>query len=199
MTDENTVQATGTDPEERAVYEIAFHVVPVLDEEARAGVVEALRNSVESRGGTVLGEHNPQLLDLAYPMDRQIQGKRQTFHTAYFGWLFADLEKAKLEEVNQELMHLESIIRFLVVKTTKEIALEPTSFSFSKRGTHSIVEEAEEEKSEPEDKGEVIEEELDEAIDNLVGDEDTENVKTQPKDEDAVGAEVDEAVEKAAQ
>ena len=203
MTEELQVQEASTDPEGVAVYEIAFHVVPVLDEETRTSVVEGIRKSVESRGGTILGEHHPQLLDLSYPMDRQIQGKRSIFHSAYFGWLFAELPKALIEEVQEELAHAETIIRFLVTRTEKAVALEGAEYTFARKGSAYEVSADEVIEVEPQtqEKEEVSEEELDEAIDSLVGDDEEPKEADSGSEADTPQAteEVDEAIEKASQ
>jgi ribosomal protein S6 len=163
--------------DEKRVYEIGYHLIPALDENARGDAVDALRKAVEERNGLILNEVYPELIDLAYEMPHDLLGKRHRYTTAYFGWMFCEIEPAQLEEVQEYLKGNEHILRSLVIVTDRAHALSSTSYSFKKEGSmmlHSEDEDeegAEEEDTTPEPKGELSVEEVDKAIDDLVGDE----------------------------
>lgn len=179
---ESTVSSTpttdgGVYDDEKRIYEIGYHLIPALDENARGDAVDALRKAVEDHDGLILSETYPELIDLSYEMSHDMLGKRHRYTTAYFGWMFCQLEPAHLAEIQEYLKGNEHILRSIVVITDKEHALAATSYSFKKDGSmmlHSDEDEEageEEETGEEEPKGELSEEEVDKAIDDLVGDE----------------------------
>jgi ribosomal protein S6 len=188
-TQENAVEAPQEEVsgDEKRVYEIGYHLVPTLDERARGDAVDALRKAVEDRGGLILNEVYPELIDLSYEMTHDMLGKRHRFETAYFGWMFVELSGGEIPEIERYLQASEQILRALAVQTTREHALASTSYSFNKEGSFTLHTEEEEEVEdrEEEDKGELSEEEVDKAIDDLVKDE----VKEELKEEIKEGAE----------
>jgi ribosomal protein S6 len=104
------------------IYEAAFHVIPSLEEADAAAVAAGIRGAIEAKGGTVLGGDAPQLMRLAYPMQKDIDRKRHTFTSAYFGWVVFEATGDVAHEVKESLGKDDKILRSLVIKTIKEAA-----------------------------------------------------------------------------
>ncbi len=178
-----SVESAYTD--EKRIYEIGYHLIPSLDENARGDAVDALRKAVEDHGGLILNETYPELIDLAYEMTHAMLGKRYRYTTAYFGWMFCEMDPAKLAEVEAFLKAHDSILRSIVVVTDRAHALASTSYSFKKEGSMMLHTEDEEESEESEgeseqtteEQGEISEEEVDKAIGELIGDEEEKEAK----------------------
>src|SRR5258708_36612471 len=78
------------------VYEIGYLLVPSLPAERIPEEAGRMRELVEKYGGTLIAEEDPKLRELSYPMQRMISHKRETFASAYFGWVKF---KARKEEM----------------------------------------------------------------------------------------------------
>jgi len=165
--------------EEKTVYELAYHLVPTLGEDDRAARVDALRKTIEDAGGLILNEAYPEHLELEYTMTKQIAGKLKRFDSVYFGWIYFELPADTVAEIKQVCDKDDTLVRFMIVTTTKELALTQTRPALKKESTESVAapqppvvaEEvapapASEDSDEP--KEEMSEEEVDKAIDELV-------------------------------
>lgn len=177
MSTEETTAVAGAASEssETRVYEVSYLLVPSLDEAGRSSAVDAIRAHVEGKGGTIINEVYPELIELSYPMDHVAGGKRTHVATAYFGWLFFEAEPAQVPELQQAVAGDPNVVRALTLTTTRTQAETPTHYTFG-RFTAGSVEETTEApvRKEEEEKGEIVEEEVDKAIDELVGEGDDE-------------------------
>jgi ribosomal protein S6 len=108
--------------EDTRIYEAAFHVIPSLEEADAAAVAAGLRTMINEKGGKVIGGEAPQLMRLAYAMQKDIDRKRHTFTSAYFGWVIFEAAGDLAHEVKLSLENDTKILRSLVVKTVKEAA-----------------------------------------------------------------------------
>jgi ribosomal protein S6 len=124
MTDEVTMEAIEEGNEDARVYEAAFHVIPSLEEAQAAAVAAEIRSLIESKGGKILGGEAPLLMRLAYPMEKDIERKRYTYTSAYFGWVVFETTGEIAHDVKKAIETNKSILRSLVIKTEK-IAAEP--------------------------------------------------------------------------
>lgn len=122
--DEKEMQATTaehTDSEsELRVYEVSMHVVPSLGEEGAQAEFAAIGKDIVKAGGKILNEEVPALFTLAYPMQRDIDRKRFTFTTSYFGWMKFETTPEAAHALKTALETRETLIRFLVIKTNRE-------------------------------------------------------------------------------
>jgi ribosomal protein S6 len=125
MTEEPQIDSIEEGSDESRVYEAAFHVISSVDEAQAAAVAGEIRSLIEAKGGKVIGGEAPLLMPLAYPMQKDIDRKRHTFTSAYFGWIFFEANGDIAHEVKKAIETNISILRSLVVKTTKAAALEP--------------------------------------------------------------------------
>jgi len=169
--EEQKTPETAVISDEKKVYELAYHLSSVLDDEKRAGAVDATRKSIEDRGGMIINDVYPELLDLAYTMERSVNAKMQKFDTAYFGWINFEMDIDKVEDVLADTRKNETIIRHLLTITTKELAMQPRPMfkTHAEPSTEAHVPEKPVEKVE--EKKPMNEGEVDKAIDELVSDE----------------------------
>lgn len=123
--DENNKILTPTedvDTEDTRLYELGFHIVPMSGDEKLAQETDTIRDLIQKRGGVIVSEQAPKLMNLAYPMTREIDRRRYTYNTAYFGWFLFDAEPHGAHEIKEILRSNEQILRFLLIKTVKEAA-----------------------------------------------------------------------------
>ncbi len=122
--DEKEMQATTAEhmdsENELRVYEVSMHVVPSLGEDGARAEFDVVRKEISAVGGQVLNEEAPALFTLAYPMQRDIDRKRFTFTTSYFGWMKFEMTPEAAHGLKTALETRETLIRFLIVKTNRE-------------------------------------------------------------------------------
>ena len=153
------------DSKETTVYEVGFHLVPGLDEEGVAKEIAALKDVLQKSGATVLREGTPEMRSLAYTMEKMIDNAYQRFDSAYFDWIVFETEPANVLDVKQWLDENISVLRFIIVKTTREEPVKERPVLREKKVTtpETIATPRVEEKSE-----EVSEEELEKSIEKIV-------------------------------
>lgn len=153
-------------------YELAFHILPTVAEGEVADVQSALRDLITGSGGTIDAEEAAARYDLAYDIDKEVEGKRRAFDSSYFGWIrfSGDAEVQRL--VKEQIDPRKDILRSMIVKLTKEDVLHPYM-------VHEIVSRMPEDlpddehaevitsKTAEESNEEVKEEELDESLDKI--------------------------------
>jgi ribosomal protein S6 len=149
MTDSNmpAAEAVVETGAELQSYELAFHVLPTVAEGEVSAVFDRIKASISAAGGKVTNEESPARFDLAYEIDKFLEGRNRKFKSAYFGWVRFDIEAAKLEVVTAEVEHMKEILRHLVTRLTKVEAENPFFFhpAIADRVVETIIVEGEEE------------------------------------------------------
>jgi len=102
------------------VYEASFLIVPSVSEDKVGDEFSAIRSGFEATGASVIAEGFPQILDLAYTMERIVDTKKQKFNTAYFGWIKFDLPVASISNIKDMLDKNKNVLRHLIIKTVRE-------------------------------------------------------------------------------
>ncbi len=124
MNNENTKgfsnDVTSSEPR---VYELGYLIMPSVDEGDLGTQRDALVALITRFEGIVIDEGQPALIDLAYEMDKLINNKRAIFNQAYFGWIKFDVSPRGVEALTKEIEAVQSLIRFILVKTIKENTL----------------------------------------------------------------------------
>jgi ribosomal protein S6 len=163
------------DLDDSRVYELAYHVVPTLDEAGLSAQVDAIRARIEKTGGTILSEQWPQTMQLAYPLSRTISRTHQTFQRASFGWIVFEAMPKVAHAIKEALRADEQIIRFFVVKTVRdaEPVRHPAQASHTEaRPAEEALERTPEAKMKAEEKAEpavpMSKEEMDAEIEKLI-------------------------------
>ena len=150
---------------ESYIYELGFHVVPTVQDDGVAGVVEAIRLALGT--AEIINEQFPQKMTLAYQVERSDAGKREKYNEAYFGCIKFSLPRETIPVLEIKLRSMKNVLRFLLIETTREdISATPKRAVFvSDRLDGETIKKpiVEEEKVVP-----VSEEELDKSIEALV-------------------------------
>jgi ribosomal protein S6 len=121
--DENTVpavEAQESDAPERASYECAFHLLPTVADGEVASAFDGLKAIITAHGGELFDEEMPQRYTLAYEIRQVSEGRSQRFTNSWFGWMRYTLAATEVAKVEEELKHQGLVLRYLVVKLTRE-------------------------------------------------------------------------------
>ena len=148
----------------RPVYEIGYHLVPTLAEDAVAGEAAKIRAMLGD--AEVIADETPRKMTLSYVIERPGAGRREKYGEAYFGFIKFAIDKEHINGIEQKLRAMREVLRYLLVETTRE-ELAPTRravFTSDRLEGETIKKPAvAEEKA-----AEVSEEELDKSIGAIV-------------------------------
>jgi ribosomal protein S6 len=161
------------------VYELGYNIISTLPEDEVAVKVGAFKALLEKLGAELISDQYPEFIDLAYEMSRTIENKRNTFASAYFGWIKFALDAEKIEELKKVLDDDNNILRYLLIKTVREntiVAKKPLARVLKTK----VADSAEPETAEEE--GEIDEGEVDAKIDQLVNEDLTEGQESDNSD-----------------
>lgn len=136
-------EVNSSEERELVSYEFAFHVLPTVAEGEVPGVFESLKAQIIKAGGEVFAEENPQRFDLAYDIEKYLEGKNRKFSSAYFGWVRFRLSPEALNELTESLDHTKELLRYLLLKLTKVEEQNPFDFhaSIADRKVKTITDE----------------------------------------------------------
>ncbi len=156
--------------ENKTVYEVSYLLLPVISGEEVPKAVAKIKDTITSRGGEVIADENPVLIDLAYPMTKVIGTTRHKADSGYFGWVKFEMPADVMAEIKKVLDGAGSILRYLIVKTVRESTLLHGKMMFKKeeKSRGPQAEEPEEIIAEKEAEKETLPEDLDKSIDDLV-------------------------------
>ncbi len=171
MSDTNmpVTEATSGEEQELQSYEFAFHVLPTVAEGEVIGVFDAIKAQITKDGGEIIGEEAPERFDLAYEIEKYLEGKNRKFSSAYFGWVRFRLSPAKLTTLTEELDSMKALLRFLMIKLTK--VEEESAFRFHESLVNRKVTTVTDE--------DISEGEVDDVVDTAVEDDNTESVEAE--------------------
>ncbi len=109
-------------------YELAFHVLPTIAEGEVSSVFESIKDLIKKDGGEVFGEEAPERFELAYEVEKHIEGKNRKFRSAYFGWVRFKAVPSDTVAINAEIDSNGSILRHLLIKLTRVEEENPFRF-----------------------------------------------------------------------
>ncbi len=92
-------------------YELAYHLIPDLDDQTVTKNSEDIQNLISQYGGYIVATHAPQKRHLSYPI--------QHHRSAFFGSFDFTAESETLAKLNSQLKLQTQILRFLLI--SKEI------------------------------------------------------------------------------
>ena len=104
---------------ELAAYELAFHVLPTVAEGEVEGVFTTLKEVITKAGGTLLAEEAPERFDLAYEIDKYLEGRNRKFSSAYFGWIRFQLDPQALDSLSESVEATKELLRYLLIRLSK--------------------------------------------------------------------------------
>ena len=154
--------------DEKAVYEVGFHVVSTVPEGEVGGVVDKIRAEIKTSEAEVIRENSPKKMTLAYPIERPVSGGTKENHTsAYFGSIKFETTPEVVPALLAALKGMKEVLRFILVETTREdstAAPRRAVFSSDRLEGKTI----EKRPGAVEKGGKVSDEELDKSIEALV-------------------------------
>lgn len=146
------------------IYEVGYHILPIISEENLPAEVGNIKGMIEGHGAMFISEEFPKLRPLAYALSKSVEGKRQDFDQAYFGWVKFEIDPEKALEIKKALDANKSVLRHIFIETVRE-----STMSFIRTAPYRKDEDRPE--GEPEVKEELTaedEEKVNQAIDDLV-------------------------------
>jgi ribosomal protein S6 len=157
------VELDGEDAPETDVYEVGYHLLPTIAEADLAKSVSVLTDALKAEGAEFVGDRFPSKMQLAYPIGKRINEKRNLFDSAYFGWVAFSAPKESVAKVKGFLDGNSSVLRYLIVKTSRDaVAAAMTGAVATPAGN------IEKPKRDAETGGELSEEALEEALQTIV-------------------------------
>jgi ribosomal protein S6 len=148
------------------VYEVAFHLVPTLEEANVSEVVEKIRGVLAQAGAEVIKDQFPQKMALAYAIERSAAGKREKYSQAYFGFIKFAAPREAVAALEAVLRGTKDILRYLLIKTVREepVIARRAVYSSNRLEGETIKKPT----VAPETSSEISDEELTKSIDALV-------------------------------
>jgi ribosomal protein S6 len=130
MSDTNmpVTEAVTGDERELATYELAYHVLPTVAEGEVDTVTAEIKAFITKAGGEIFDEEEADRFELAYEIEKYLEGRYRRFSSAYFGWVRFRVEGAQLATITEEVEEHKSILRTLVVRLTKTEEANPFRF-----------------------------------------------------------------------
>jgi ribosomal protein S6 len=107
--------------DELQVYELGYHLLPTISLENLDKEVLAIKSVIEKNGALFIGEEgSPKTTQLAYSMNKVIGNKKTDFDTTHFGWIKFEANPESIVKIDTNLMAIENILRFLLIKSVRE-------------------------------------------------------------------------------
>lgn len=109
-------------------YELAFHVLPTIADGEVTNIFQGLKDLITKHGGEILSEEAPARFDLAYDIEKYLEGRNRKFSSAYFGWIRFSVKPAEVEHIGVAVKGDNQILRHLLIKLTKSEEAHPFFF-----------------------------------------------------------------------
>lgn len=155
----------GQNEREAGIYELGFLLLPTIPEEKIGEEVSKVKDAV-GESGLVISGGDAEMITLAYPMTKALGGKNSTFASGYFGSLIFQTGSDTVDAVKTALTKNDRLLRFLIIKRTKESLLPSARKSVSVREKAPAVAKAKDAQT-PIERA-VHEEEIDKAVEELI-------------------------------
>lgn len=121
-------EAITTDATEVATYELAFHVLPTVAEGEVPAVFDRVKDHLTNAGGEIFDAEAPAHLELAFEIEKYLEGRNRRFGSAYFGWVRFRIEPAAMPELMATIEAERELLRTLCVKLSKVEEANPFHF-----------------------------------------------------------------------
>ncbi|MDO8493334.1 MAG: 30S ribosomal protein S6 [bacterium] len=110
----------------KKLYEVGYLLIPLIPEDKVADEVNTVRSYIENTGGFIVSEEQPKMRKLSYEIkQRGMASKKARFEDAYFGSMRFQATAEAVLAVNESLDKNDKILRFLMIKTVKEVPRVP--------------------------------------------------------------------------
>ena len=107
------------DAERTGIYEIGYHLLSSLSEAEVTAAVKDLTALLKGKGATFIGEKVPERIDLAYTIEKKIDGRLMSYGQAYFGWVAFEINSSELVGIKTYLDTTTHFFCYLLITTTK--------------------------------------------------------------------------------
>ncbi len=158
-----TTEAQDDTDSERDQYECAFHLLPTVADGEVARAFEEVKELLVAEGAEVFDEEMPQRFTLAYSMSKSIDGKVHHFANSWLGWVRFSFTRNMLANLTNELNHRKDVLRFIVIRLTRE-EIEHPQRVFEKKAEPATVVLSEADSEVP---AEVSEEDLNKSLEGI--------------------------------
>lgn len=106
--------------EETRTYELSYLITPTTPEIEVETVVSALKSEVEKAEGAVIAEGNPDFIDLAYTIEKNVASKKMKWNQGYFGWIKFTAEPEAMAVLKKVYDANLMVMRYMLIKTDAE-------------------------------------------------------------------------------
>ncbi len=113
---------------ELVAYELAYHVLPTVAEGEVDSVTAELKSLITKAGGQIFDEEAAERFELAYEIEKYLEGRYRRFSSAYFGWVRFRLDTQALAAITEDVEAHKAILRTLVLRLTKVEEENPFRF-----------------------------------------------------------------------
>jgi ribosomal protein S6 len=102
------------------LYELGYILVPTVLETEVTTAVDTLKASIAAIEGAVVSEGNPDFIDLAYQIEKNVKSKKMKWNQGYFGWIKFTAAPETLEALKKTLDGNLELMRYMLIKTDAE-------------------------------------------------------------------------------
>jgi ribosomal protein S6 len=106
--------------EETRTYELSYLITPTTPEAEVETVVSALKAEIEKAEGAVIAEGNPDFIDLAYTIEKNVASKKMKWSQGYFGWVKFTAEPEAMAVLKKVYDANTAVMRYMLIKTDAE-------------------------------------------------------------------------------
>ncbi|HZS43144.1 MAG TPA: 30S ribosomal protein S6 [Candidatus Paceibacterota bacterium] len=160
------IEESDQDEGEARIYELGFLLVPTVAAENVGAEFSKIKSLIEEKGGKPLSEDFPKMRPLAYSISKTVKAVKQTHDRAYFSWIKFEADSAVAIELKKAVENIDSILRFIILKTIRENILYTPRPSYLRSDPNRVARRNKEEKEKAEKP--ISEAELDKTIEELV-------------------------------
>lgn len=106
--------------EETRTYELSYLITSTTPEAEVETVVSSLKSEIEKAQGAVIAEGNPDFIDLAYTIEKNVASKKMKWSQGYFGWVKFTAEPEAMEVLKKAYDANTAVMRYMLIKTSAE-------------------------------------------------------------------------------
>lgn len=119
------------DKKDNRIYEIGYLLTPNIPEEKVGEEVSRMKMALENKGAIIISDEYPKMRVLAYMIEKSVAGRNEKYQNAYFGNIKFEASPEAALLVKADFDADRTIVRFLMIKTVREIPV--AKFSFGRR------------------------------------------------------------------
>jgi ribosomal protein S6 len=145
-------------------YELAYHVLPTVIEGEVSSVTDELKAILATHHATITDEEAAQRFELAYEIEKYLEGKYRRFASAYFGWIRFSVAPDQINAITAEVEAHKKLLRTLTIRLTREEEANPFRFHEAVAELKTRVTTIDTDVSIEEVEGEVVDSEVDSTV-----------------------------------